>query len=265
MFNVTDRFIAASGGNFARNDLYVCDVQRIDHEKCAALIAHDPALASPKVDDVYGWVKATFNGALVPQMSTFKVHPYEKCVSVVLTANALTRPESDKSTMRAVTATLFSEDRTASMWALVTSGDGRKYLVRNREEDVGDIVARVQRRNPHNADAKLASVKLAAPACDVGDHVKFFGPRNESLYGEVTNCSGEYVTIKTPHDGQSHTVSKYSVSEVTQKGPDAQARERAKLEEFFAVAYGSREFAQQFTQRGVNDTGIRNDVPSFSK
>jgi hypothetical protein len=264
--DITAQFIK-SAGNLARGDLFVCDACRIDREKCAALIAHDPALPAPKTDDIYAFVRDTFGGAVVPQIATATVHPYEHAVSITLTANMMQRPAQDADGMRQVTANLYAEDdkrtRTASLWSLVTGSNGQRYLVRNVDEDVFDIVTRVSRRNHHHPGITLASLRTAAPIVDVGDSIKFFGSKNQVLYGVISAVNGDSVTVETKNDGQTHTVSRYSIVEVTAKGPDAQARDKAKLEDFFSVAFGSREFAQQLTQRDVNDEGIRNSVPSF--
>ncbi len=253
--NITDRFISANV-NADRHDLFVCDMQRMDREKCAALIAYDQQLDVPKMADIYKYVAATFNGKVIAQVSTAKTHGTAKCVSVVLTANMMQRPESDKSTMRAITATTFAEDKTGSLWAVHSDASGRRCLVRNQEEDIADIVARVVRPNRVNAEAKFASLKSAAPMCDVGDVVAFFGPANELLHGTVSSVNGEYVTINADKSG-SHTVSKYSVAAINQKGKGAQAREKADLQVFFAKIYGSEEFASQLVRNDVNDQGIQ--------
>lgn len=261
--------IIATAGSLARGDLFVCDVQRIDRAKCAALIAYDPSLPAPKTDDLYAFVRDTFQGALVPQISTAKAHPHDRAISIVLTANATQRPAQDADGMRKLSANLFSEDDkrtgTSALWSLVTSSNGQRYLVRNTDEDVGAIVAKVARRNHHRPGLTLASLRTAAPFVDVGDSVKFFGPQNQVLFGVVSAVNGDTVTVDTANDGQSHTVSRLSVVEVTSKGQDAQSREKAKLEDFFAVAFGSREFAQKLTQRDVNDTQIKNEIPVVSK
>lgn len=263
MFNL-DNFLKSVGGSVARTDLFVSDTARIDREKCAALVSYDPGLPAPSLDDVYAFARRTYEGAVIPQVSTAKSHPHEHAISIVFTANTQQRSASDTQGMRQITATLYAEDKTASMWSLVTRADGNKYLVRNVEEDVHDIVARAQRRNPHHPQVTLASLRTAAPIVDKGDSVKFFGPKNQVLFGVITSLDGDFARITTPHDGQEYTVSRYAIAEISQKAPDAQARDKARLQDFLAMVWGSRELAEKATAVGTNDQGIRSDVPSFS-
>ncbi len=255
---------AYQGDAAARGDLYVFDVATIDREKCAVLIGHDPQIAPPTVDNIHKFVGATFGGRVVAQTATLKGHPFDHAVSVVLTANSQQRPASDTALMRKITATTYAEKGSPAMWSLVQGSQG-PYLVRNVEEDVADIVARSKRANTIRPNLTLASVKTAAPYVDVGDSVKFFGPSNQVMFGAVSSVDGDHVTIKTKHDGSSYTVSRFSVVEVTQKGKDAQERERSKQEDFYAIVFGDRKFAEELCRKDVNDEQIRNGVPSFQK
>lgn len=264
--DITDRFMAAAGGNIARGDLFVCDVQSIDREKCAALIAFDPNLNIPSMDAVFAYVRTAFAGKIVPQMVTAKVHPHEHAISVVLSSNPMTRAASDTATMRKVTATLFSDDKAQSLWSLVTSNDGQRYLVQNVNEPVADLVARCARRNPFHPDARLATLKSAAPIVFVGDSCKFFGNLNQTLFGVITNIDGDTVSIKTSPDGNSHTVSRFAIAEVTARSAKEQSAEKSRAEDFYAQIWNSRELAQKFVQRGVNDDGTgNNQSPVFPK
>lgn len=262
MLNLDDFVKTARGA--ARADLYVCDVQRIDREKCAALIAYPPDLPAPKLDDLYAFTRTAFDGAITPQVATAKMHPEDHAISIVLTANTQRRPFTDAQTMRKITSSLYAEDRTASMWSLVRSSDGGQYLVRNVEEDVHDIVARAQRRNPHHPGLTLASVRTAAPIVEKGDTVKFFGPKNQVLWGVISKLNGDFATIETKHDEQSYTVSRYAIVEVTNRAPDAIARDKARMEDFLALVWGSRELAQKATAVDVNDQGLGDVVPTYT-
>lgn len=250
--------------NARRSDLYVCDVHRIDRHKCAALIAYADGVPTPKMDDLFAFIQHTFDGKVIPQVTTAKLHPEDNAVSVVLTANLATRPATDSSTMRRIAANLFAEDRTASLWSLVDS-NGRKYLVRNSEEDIAAIVAEAQRRNLRNPSLSLASVKTAAPIIGVGDVVKFFNASNVLMSGTVASIAGDNVTIRVQPSDEEITVSRYAVAEVIQQAPDAQAKSKAQLEDFFARIYGDREMAQQLTTRDVNDAGVYSPYPTFNK
>ncbi len=253
-----------ASGDMPRGDLYVFDVADIDREKCAVLIGHDPTIAPPTVDNIHKFVSSSFGGKVVAQTATLKAHPFDHAVSLVLTANAQQRPASDTSLMRKITATTYSEKGSPAMWSLVQGSQG-PYLVRNVEENIGDIVARVKRANHNRPGLTLGNVKTAAPYVDVGDSVKFFGPSNQIMYGAVSSVDGDHVTIKTRHDSQSYTVSRFSVVAVSQKGKDAQERERSRQEDFYAVVFGDRKFAEELCRRDVNDDKVRDDVPSFTK
>lgn len=164
--------------------------------------------------------------------------------------------------MRKLTESTFVEPSTNSIWSLVTSSDGSRALVRNIEENVTSLVSAACRSRAHTP--KFATLRTAAPFVDKGDSVKFLGPKNISLYGVVSNISGDNVTIKTDNDGVSHTVSRYAITELVSKGKGAIAKEKDMQTDFFAAIWGSRELAEQFTKNDVNDGVIQDLIPTFN-
>lgn len=264
------RFASTYASTFAdpdapRGDLYVFDVEAIDRDKAVALIAYDGDQNPPSLSDIHRFAKKTFAGKVVVQTSTAKVHKFDNAVSVTLTANTMQRPAEDRKTMRSITATQYAEKGTGFVWSLVTSANGDQYLARSLEENVADIIARAQKRNASRPNLTAASLHTAGLYIDEGDSVKFFGPSNAVLFGAVSSIKGDQVTIKTPHNGESYTVSNLAVIETVEKGEAAKAREKAKELDFFALAYGDREFAEKFVRDSVNDGQISNQIPTFGK
>ena len=233
-----------------RSDMHIVDMREIDAMKCNALIGYEGHIgAEPTLSQVERFVEATFHGKIHAQSATAQLHPADNAVSVCLTMHADTRPVFDATVMKRVAGNGYFDTSTGYIWQVRDDGN-KKFLVRQSDENIADLVEAKMSRNTRK-DANFAKVRQAAPMLTKGDRVRFFDgtlPMN----GEVKSLSPDTATISA--NGKSYTVARDAVFNVVQRADSFVSTDKKDLNDYFARAFGNKEFADQMTNKMSRDT-----------
>jgi len=233
-----------------RSDMHIVDMREIDAMKCNVLIGYEGHVGSePNLSQVERFVEATFNGKLHAQSTTAQLHEADNAVSVCLTMHTDTRPVVDATVMRRVAGNGYFDTSTGHVWRVCDDGT-KKFLVRQSDDNIADIVASKIIRNTRT-DANFAKVRQAAPMLVKGDRVRFFDgtlPMN----GEVKSLGPDTATISA--NGKSYTVSRDAVFNVVSRSESFVSTDKKDLNDYFARAFGNKEFADQMTNKMSRDS-----------
>lgn len=251
---------SASAGLTARSDMYISDVQRIDHSKCRVLVGYSKQVGSvPTLAQVEQYFQHTFGNKVVAQLSSAQAHEAESAISLMVTLNTPTRPMSDLNDMIRVSTNSYMDENTKHLWHVVDTGSV-KYLARQTEENVAEIVE-ARRARTSKKEARFETLKTAAPIVNAGDTVKFMSPQNVIMMGEVSSISDAKATIRA--NGGSFSVDRQAILQVVERASKSIQSEKNILEDYFAKAYGDASFAKQLTSKVPQDVhGLGATVPS---
>lgn len=242
-----------------RGDLFISDSHVIDPIKCRILVAYNQQVGDPTMKQIEDFIEYTFNGRVHAQTASARLHKAESAISFICTLHSSTRPLTDSSTLRRIAGDTFSDDNTGNIWRVVDDGE-QKYLMRQTTDNIADIVeARKVHRSRH--EASFGNIKTAAPIPVVGDQVKFMSPDNVLLFGEVTKLSDDSAVVKA--NGQSIKIDRQAIVQITDRGKAEVTDQKNKLQDYWAKALGSQEFAEELTSKMSKETaGLGSTVPS---
>jgi len=248
-----------SSGLPTRGDLYISDSHPIDPIKCRVLVAYNQQVGDPTINQLENFIEYTFGGKVHAQTASAELHKAEGAISCICTLNTATRPLTDSSALRRIAGDTFSDDNTGNIWRVVDDG-GQKYLMRQTTDNITDIVeARQIHRSRH--EASFNTIRTAAPIPTVGDQVKFMSPDNILLFGEVTKLSDDSAVVKA--NGQSIKIDRQAIIQITDRSKSEVADQKNQLQDYFAKAYGSQEFAEELTSKvSKEQAGLGSTVPS---
>jgi len=228
-----------------RSDMQIVDVREIDPLKCNVLIAFERHMGeAPTLSQLERFVAATFHNKVVAQTQTAQLHEADAAISVCLTMNVDTRPVTDATVMRRMTASSYFDDSTGHVWQVVDNGMS-KHLIRRTDENIADIVmARMERSS--RKSASFARVRQAAPMLAEGDTVRFYDG-TMPMVGKVTSLRDTEVTVSA--NSKSYTVPRESVFNVVERSQSAVGDDKNLLEDYWSRAVGNPDWARKFTRK----------------
>lgn len=243
---ILDRMIEkARQAGVNRSDLFVADMEPINDTQCRLLIGYAEGLDTPATAAVEEFISNAFANKLVAQTSSLLQHDSDRAVSLVVSLQRPTRSLADASEMTRISTNMYIEPNTKNMWQVVDNGN-LKFLARQTDENIGEIINARKSGRTSRKDAKFATLKTAMAPVNVGDHVKFLAANSVVLLGEVTHVSGERVSIKA--NGGSHTVDRGAIFGIIERSKGSVADDKKKMQDYFAKAFGSPELARKMTK-----------------
>jgi len=228
-----------------RSDMQIVDMREIDPLKCNVLVAFERHMGEPPtLSQLERFVATTFHRKVVAQTQTAQLHEADSAISVCLTMNVDTRPVTDATVMRRMTASSYFDDTTGHIWQVVDNGV-QKHLIRRTDENIADIVSSRMERGSRKS-ASFARVRQAAPMLSDGDTVRFYDG-TMPMVGKVTSIRDTEVTISA--NSRSYTVPKESVFNVVERSPSAVGDDKSLLEDYWSRAVGNPDWARKFTRK----------------
>jgi len=232
-------------GQLGRQDLAIVDFQGIDDGKRVGrvLLTYAHNMETPCARDVQTFFLENFGNSVQANLATLRVHPDDFALSVVANVLVQVRPITDATDLTRVNPLVYLDANTHEVWDVVSDDLNRKHLIRRSDENLSEVIEARKVRQMRSAP-KLAELKEGAVACQVGDHITFYD-NGVIAHGEVTQCQGHTVTVKTVSGVT--TVDRLAVFQVTQKSPEAMSNEKDVLRQYFEKAYGDPDFAAKLT------------------
>lgn len=240
-----------------RFDLRLSDYEVLPGKREARiLVAYSRELGVPKLSQMDEWVTSSFNGRLVLELETPRVHAEANAVMALVRTNEVLRPKEHSAKMIVVASNRYM-DRDKSIWEVRRNDGGERFLVRVADDDM-DAILRERQAQERTASlhhrVRLADVREASgnPEVEVGDRISYMF-RGILQKGEVTHVSDDQVHVKIAQD--TRKVAKENVVDIFEKSPAAKKDQTAFLTKFFTEAYGDPEFAKQLVSLKGTDKG----------
>ena len=231
-----------------RADLYLGDFRSINKATAQILIGYDDRFGHPTGNDISEFMVKSFEGKVVPQMSTAKVHKDIEAVSVVAELYRFTRKLTDSESMTCIASTLYVDSDMGETWEVM--GDGAdKYLARVMKDDIGSIMNERRKRMTSQFTGKVCLANaLSAGINQVEDGalVRFYW-NGRILQGEVTQVQEHGVKVNA-EDGGSFTVPREAVTEVLRWSEKTESHLKESLSQYFAEAYGLKDYGKQIAR-----------------
>jgi len=261
MNKIMDRVSAKlqTAGLSYRSDMQITDTLPIDSRKCKIALTYDTLCGVPTVAQVEKFIEATFNGKLHAQSASVQLHEAQSACSLLCTLHTSSRPLTDASSMVRMAQGTYLDEGSNTVWNVVEDND-TKYLVRQAEENINDIIE-TRKVRTSRFDAKFDGLKTAAPLACVGDQVKFMSADNLTQLGEVLKINDNTAVIKA--NGIDNKIDRHSIIEIVERAASNLQDEKNLLEDFFAKAYGSEEFAKELTNKISTESGLGSTVPDM--
>jgi len=242
--------IVASYATGIRGDLVIADFQKFDNATAHVLMEYGPHLGRPKGEDIERYFAKTFEGRIVPIMSSVTIKP--KAISVIARLNVPTRPMEDgddKTKMFPIIAGLMYLDNNLGEHWEVKESDGKKTLAKVSKDNIDQIIA--ARRNrmfvTQSPSISLSSLATARDLLIVGDVVKAF-TGDEMITAEITaKVKGGY-RVKSQKTDKEMTIAADGITDVTEISERKAPNETAKLVKYFEDAYGSKSYARELVK-----------------
>lgn len=235
-----------------RVDLSVSDFIKMSPTSAKFMLEFDNA-KRPSSDEISDFFIRQYSGKVVPDLTTAKVVNSDNVIIVVASMVSYNRPFSDSSKMKQVIAGYsYFDEKLQESWD-VKDINGTKVLSRKLKEDIGSIVE-ARRKVMMNKSTKktFASVKATATAIreasllDAGDLVAAYYNGRQYDNCEVTKVHASNVELK--YGDKIFKVDRSAVIEVTAKSDAIASRDDEKLVEYFAKAYGDKEYAKKLVK-----------------
>tara|TARA_R100001079_G_scaffold111018_1_gene88944 strand:- start:3834 stop:4571 length:738 start_codon:yes stop_codon:yes gene_type:complete len=224
--------------------MYLADVQPIDATQCKILVGYDSHVAGePRLSQIERFVESRWNNAVVAQATTARNHDGAEAVSILVTANVPTRNVADATVMRRITAGTYMDNQTGHVWVVADNGTN-KYLMRRPEKPIEEIVGapeRVSRKQARFEDLRTASAMVGE-----GDTVRFWDG-SMPMVGKVTSSAADSLSVSA--NGRSYKISPEAVFNVVERSESRLSGEQSTLEDYYARAFGSEDFARKFTRK----------------
>ena len=231
-----------------RADLYLGDYRSINQITAQLLIGYDDRFGVPSGNHISEYMVKSFEGKVVPQMATAKVHKDIEAISVVAEIYRPTRRMEDSENMACVASTLYVDSDMGETWE-VMGDEERKFLARVMKDDIGAILNERRKRMTSQYVGKVCLANaLSAGINQVEDGalVRFYW-NGTILQGEVTQVQENGVKINA-EDGGSFTVPREAVTEVLRWSDKTESNLKSSLSQYFAEAYGFKDYGQQIAR-----------------
>jgi len=231
-----------------RADIYLGDYRTINQITAQILIGYDERFGVPTGNHLSEFMVKSFEGKIVPQMATAKVHKDIEAVSVVAEIYRPTRRMDESENMTCIASTLYVDSDMGETWE-VMGDEEAKYLARVMKDDIGAILQERRNRMTSQYTGKVCLANaLSAGINQVEDGalVRFYW-NGKVLQGEVTQVQEHGVKINA-EDGGSFTVPREAVTEILRWSSKTESNLKDSLGRYFSEAYGFEDYGQQLTR-----------------
>lgn len=246
-----------------RFDLRLSDYDVLDERDATILVTYEKGLGTPKRSQLDEWVTSSFNGQLILDIKSTRVHPDANAVVAIARKNEIRRPAEHTADMIVVSASRYMDDDKA-IWEVRSGSNGDRYLVRVSKDDIEAILRERQideRTASIHHRVRLSDIRTAGVSdLEVGDRIAYMGVGGILQRGEVTHVSEDMVHVRAPGNSTSTAAShpadkvkKEKVIYVYEKSPKSQKAHDRFLVDFFTKAYGDSDFARKLvTLKGAD-------------
>jgi hypothetical protein len=242
-----ERMATASG---TRSDIRVTDQRALRDGSFKIALSYDKALSQPKVSDIKNYVSSKFDGKLVANLATARVHTEGRHhgITLIVTARRHTMKMEalrDKERFIPVVAnTTFMDTTLKANWNVRTGPNGKQYIECAHEEDIAGLLSNAITASTRNdIGLRLGSETVASATMpEKGDVVKFFAD-NAQRTGTVSRIKGDEVYI-AEEDGNTFVVPCVSVINIVEKNPKSAQRELNEQASFYAQ-FEPKEFVKE--------------------
>lgn len=243
--------VAASFATGVRGDLVIADFQKYDNRTAHVLMEYAPNLGKPTGEDIERYFAKTFEGRIVPIMSSCSIKT--KAVSIVAKLNVPTRPiedASDKTKMFPIIAGLMYLDNSLGEHWEVKEDEGKKTLAKVSKDNIDQIIA--ARRNrmfiTQSPSVSLASLATVRELVGERDTVKVFNGEELIAAEVIAKIKGGY-KLKAIKSGKEMTVASDQVLDLMSQAADKAPNEAAKLAKYYEDAYGDKQYAKELVKK----------------
>lgn len=231
-----------------RVDLYLGDFRSINNITAQLLIGYDDRFGVPTGNHISEFMVKSFEGKVVPQMATAKVHRDIEALSVIAEIYRPTRRLDDAENMTCIASTLYVDSDMGETWE-VMGDETTKFLARVMKDDIGAILTERRKRmqTQFTGDVCLANALSAGiNQVEEGALVRFYW-NAKVLQGEVTQVMENGVRINA-EDGGTFTVPREAVTEVLRWSDKTESNLKEKLGQYFSEAYGFKDYGKQIAR-----------------
>jgi hypothetical protein len=244
---ITKRVAGTRSGRF---DLKLSDWEITGAHEARIMVAYSKEIGFPKRSELDSWTTSSLNGNVSLVLETLRNYPDYNVVTAFVKTNRRKRPVQHTAGMIAVGKDSYMDDE-KTVWEVLTSRDGDRYLARAESDNLSEILSLRQSQertaSVHHRLRLSDLVTAGVHSLEPGDRVRF---HHEGIIqqGEVGKVGNENVTVKS--NGKSLTVDTLNILDVYEKAPKAKAEQRKFLVDFFTRAYGDKAFAEKFVNVG---------------
>lgn len=235
-----------------RPDMYISDFRIIDDRTAQVLLAYTDSLGGATPAELREFVKAEFQGQLIPKLSTARSHDNGgkaiALASVVLEVRAPTRPVEDADHMKIITSNLYLDTDLNETWAVESNDEGTAYLKRISEVDIAAILEDRKARMATTANLIKFEQVLDAGRPTIGSVVSYY-EGGEFHTGKVVGIDDTSCRIVTGDDETNRKTIAYSfITEVTEVTAEEDSATQKKLQDYYAKAFGDSEYAKRLVK-----------------
>ncbi len=231
-----------------RADVYLADFRTINPTTAQMLIGYDERFGVPTGNHLGEFMVKSFEGKVVPQMATARVHKDVEAVSIIAEIYRPTRRLEESEAMTAIANTLYVDSDMGETWE-VMGDDDAKFLARVMKDDIGAILNERRNRMTSQYTGRVCLANaLSAGINQVEDGalVRFYW-NGTVLQGEVTQVQEHGVKINA-EDGGSFTVPREAVTEVLRWSDKTESNLKQSLSQYFSEAFGFEDYGQQIAR-----------------
>lgn len=248
-----------------RGDLYFAEGLPLSASSARVLVGFEPMLGPPSARDIDEFVTREFQGELLPQLETLRIHDREGGATLVVERRLAQVPlrEAAQKGMVEVTPLLYRQADTGQVWE-VRSAEGAPMLVRREQDDIGALMAERKARQSFRAASLRFDKLVTAGRNDLaqGDEVRFYSGQM-MLDGTVSSVGEDQVTVSAM--GKSHKVPREAILEVLHKGDASRSAMESKVRGYFKDFFGAKpELATEISKTSPPEPGASNAPAKLS-
>lgn len=270
MHSIEERLGARLASKLQQNVGYRADMHLSDHRMAGAdlaniCIAYDAGVGRPSVQDIQDFITASFNGQVIPHMSTTRIHTANSAITLNVSQAAPCRDLKDREAMVPVGVNRYVEAATNDVWE-VQDNEGTPALYRVAEEDLDEIL-RVRREQTTSryasSKARLAKVMDDARVMVIpGADVLFFNQHGEEKVGRVMSEPDDHGYFSVTITGQEKgtRIHENQVHEMVRTA-ELDANTKKLLLDYYSQVFGA-EYANKLVQEHVS-TGTKEELVAF--
>jgi len=249
---INQRVASTRSGRF---DLRLSDYEVLDDRDATILVTYENNMGFPKRSQLDEWVTSSFNGQMILDIESTRIHSDVNAVVAMVHKNEIKRPVEHTANMIVVSKSRYMDDDQA-IWEVRSDNNGGRYLVRVAKDDIEAILHERQvseRTASIHRRVRLSDIRTAGITdLEVGDRIAYMGIGGILQRGEITHVSDEMVHVRAPGNSTTATSSgpgdKVNINKVIyvyEKSPKSKKAQDSALIAFFTKAYGSAEFARK--------------------